>query len=78
MKNTKKNRNTTQIQRVICYLKKKKSGATPLELWQKCGCYRASGVIHVLRRKGYNIITEEAIVKNQFGESCKVARYILK
>lgn len=69
----------TQIQRVLNMLKRnKRKGATSLELWQKCGCYRASGVIHVLRRRGYNIITEDVEVKNQFGESCIIARYVLK
>ena len=70
---------TTQTQRVLSMLKKRrKSGATPFELWLKCGCYRASSVIHELRKKGYNIITEDVLVENQFGESCRVARYILK
>lgn len=70
---------TTQTQRVLSMLKRnKRKGATPLDLWQRCGCYRASSVIHELRKKGYNIITEDVMVENQFGESCKVARYILK
>lgn len=70
---------TTQTQRVLNMLKRnKRKGATPLDLLQRCGCYRASSVIHELRKRGYNIITEDTIVENQFGESCKVARYILK
>ena len=70
---------TTQTQRFLSMLKRnKRKGATPFDLLLKCGCYRASSVIHELRKKGYNIITEDVIVQNQFGESCRIARYILK
>lgn len=66
---------TTQKERTLEYLRTHKRGLTPLDAWQKLGVYRISAVIHELRKVGHNITTDDAIVKNRFGEECKVALY---
>lgn len=66
----------TQKDRVLTYMRRYHK-IDPVKAWSKCGVYRLSDVILKLRRKGYDIETQEKIVKNQFGEKCKVAEYIL-
>ena len=68
----------TNKERVLDYLKHHKRGITPMEAWEKLGVYRLSDAIHVLRKKdGYNIITNVVEVKNKYGKTCSVARYVL-
>jgi|TARA_Y100001951_G_scaffold93694_1_gene89541 hypothetical protein len=47
-----------------------------LSSWNNCGVYRLSAVIHELRKKGFDILTRDKKVKNQFGEVCTVGEYI--
>lgn len=65
-----------QTERVLRYLKQHHI-INPLKAWSKCGVYRLSDVIYKLRKQGYDIETEDVIVKNQFGEKCRVAQYRL-
>ena len=67
----------TQEQRALRYFKTHKRGLTPFEFWQKLGIYRASDVVYKLR-KAHNIKTDYINVKNQFGETCRVAYYTLE
>jgi len=39
------------------------------------GATRLSGIIFVLRKRGYNIVTNPEIVKNRFGRNTEIARY---
>lgn len=64
----------TQKQRTIDYLTRYHK-LNPIKAWQSLGIYRLSDVILKLRREGYEIETDEVIVKNKFGENCKVAEY---
>ena len=68
----------TQKMRALRYLQGHKRGLTPLDMWVKLGIYRASDVIYQLRKDGYDIRTDVAIVKNQFDEDCRVACYTLE
>jgi len=47
-----------------------------MDSWQYCGVYRLSAVIHTLRKKGYDILTRDKKVTNQFGEPCTIGQYI--
>lgn len=47
------------------------------ESWQSMGVYRLSGVIFKLRKAGYNIVTEDAIGHNKYGEPIEWASYRL-
>ena len=49
----------------------------PLKAWSKYGVYRLSDVIYKLRKDGYEIETADKVVKNKYGEKCRVAEYIL-
>ena len=49
----------------------------PLKAWTRYGVYRLAARISDLRKDGYDIETTSKFVKNQFGEKCKVAEYIL-
>lgn len=68
----------TQKARTLDYFAKHKKGLTPLDMWTKLGIYRASGVIHELRKDGYDIATDYVKIKNQFGEDCRVAYYTME
>ena len=66
----------SQTQRILTYLKQHHI-INPLKEWTSCGVYRLSDVIYKLRKQGYDIETEEVIVKNKYGEKCRVAQYRL-
>lgn len=66
----------TQKDRLIKYLAENES-INPLTAWVNLGIYRLSAVIFLLREDGFNIETDKIEVKNQFGESCRVANYKL-
>ena len=68
----------TQEARTLKYFQTHKKGMTPFDMWTKLGIYRASGVIHKLRKDGYDFKTDYVKVKNQFGEDCRVAYYTLE
>lgn len=50
----------------------------PLQAWQVLGIYRLSSTILELRKDGHKITTMRMDVKNQFGEDCHVANYVLE
>lgn len=65
-----------QKERLLEYFKT--SSINPLESWQFLGIYRLAAVIFDLRKEGHYITTEIEEVKNKYGETCKMARYVLK
>lgn len=67
----------TQKQRLVEYLERYGS-VTPLEALRDLGIYRLSAQIFTLRKEGYDIETETAVVSNRFGEKCHIANYVLK
>ena len=67
----------TQEKRLLNYLRQNEN-INPLEAWKKLGIYRLSAVILILRKRGYNIITDRINVKNRFNEDCLVANYIFQ
>ena len=66
----------TQKDRLLNYLRTHKS-VNPLESWQQLGIYRLAAVVLLLRNDGHAISTVKTEVKNQFGEACHVATYVL-
>lgn len=68
----------TQEQRALRYFQTHKKGLTPFDFWVKLGIYRASDTVYKLRKADHKIKTERINVKNQFGETCRVAYYTLE
>ena len=64
----------TQQGRLIKYLEIY-GHITPLEAWQKLGIYRLADTVYQLRKLGYDIVTTRKVVKNKFGEKCRIAEY---
>lgn len=73
-----KDNKMTQEYRTLKYLQTHKRGITPFDMWKKLGIYRASDVVYKLRKNGHDIRTDYVMVKNQFGEDCRVACYTLE
>ena len=67
----------TQSTRLLEHLKTHGT-INPLEAWQQLGIYRLSATIFILRGLGHLIKTDFVEVKNQFGETCRVAKYVLE
>ena len=68
----------TKKERVLDYLKTHKSGITPLQAIDLFGATRLSAIIFDLKnRDGYKIITNTVEVKDRYGKSCYVAKYVL-
>jgi hypothetical protein len=66
-----------QYERLHAYLNRFGS-VTPLVAWTELGIYRLSDAIFKLRKKGVKIETAYVDVKNQFEETCRVAKYIIQ
>lgn len=64
----------TQAHRVLDYLDEKGS-ITQLEALQELGVMRLASRISDLRKQGYPIKSDVVVVKNRFGESCRIKRY---
>lgn len=67
----------SQNQQILKYLRRHRSGITPMDALKLCGCFRLSARIFDLKEAGHNIyktweeeITDEGTVK-------RYARYIL-
>lgn len=63
-------------ERVLSYMKQFGS-ITPMEAYTRIGVYRLSGSIFNLRKEGHCITTNMVLVRNKYGEKCRVARYSL-
>lgn len=68
---------TTQNQRVLDYMQEFQ-GITQLEALRDLGVMRLASRISDLRRKGYNIVSENVTVLNRYGEKCRIKKYRLK
>lgn len=66
--------NKTQNERILSYIEEHGS-ITQLEAINDLGVMRLASRISDLKRKGYNIISENVTVKNRFDEKCRVKRY---
>lgn len=68
---------TTQEKEVLDYLRKIGS-ITSWKAIVEFGATRLSAIIYNLRKKGYNIETNDLIVKNRYGNATVIAKYVLK
>ena len=68
---------TTQEKEVLDYLRKIGS-ITSWEAIVEFGATRLSAIIYNLRKKGYNVETNDVIVKNRYGNATVIAKYVLK
>lgn len=50
---------------------------TSMEAFELYGATRLSAIIFNLRKKGYNIVTEENVCVDRYGHSCHFAKYHL-
>lgn len=66
----------TQNQRILDYIEET-GGITQLEALNELGVMRLASRVSDLRRKGYNIKSEMKPVKNRFGETCYIKRYMM-
>jgi hypothetical protein len=64
----------TQNQRILDYIAEFGS-ITQLEALQDLGVMRLASRISDLKRQGYNITSSIDVVKNRYGEKCRVKRY---
>lgn len=64
----------TQNERVLDYIRVYGS-ITPLEAMRDLGVMRLAARVSDLKRQGYNIVGSTEVVKNRFGEDCRVAKY---
>lgn len=63
--------------KVLDYLKSNKRGLSQREAIEKYQAYRLSGIVFRLKKRGYNIITNMEVSKNQDGTTSNYARYVL-
>lgn len=64
----------TQTERILNHLDKYGS-ITALEAMNEYGIMRLASRISDLKRKGYNITSENVTIKNRYGEKCSIKRY---
>lgn len=64
----------TQNQRILDYIAEFGS-ISQLEALQDLGVMRLASRISDLKRQGYNIKSSIDVVKNRYGEKCRVKRY---
>lgn len=69
-------KNKSQISEIIHHLRKYKS-ITSMEAIKKYGATRLSGIIYVLKDRGFEIETELVEVKNRYGHITRIAVYHL-
>lgn len=66
----------TQKKRILKHLQRYQK-IDPLKAWNYYGVYRLASRISELRAEGYNVVTTDKVVKNKYGEKCRVAEYVL-
>ena len=66
----------TQKTRILKHLQRYQK-IDPLKAWNYYGVYRLASRIRELRKEGYDIETTNKVVKNKYGEKCRVAEYVL-
>lgn len=73
-----KNKRPSQAEQILNYLIEHPSGITSKEAIDLFGCMRLASRISELRDEFYNIETRMIKVKNRYGETVSVAKYVLK
>ena len=68
--------NPTQNERILSYIEEHGS-ITQLEALNDLGVMRLASRISDLKRKGYNIKSENVTVNNRYCEKCSIKRYSL-
>jgi len=69
---------SNKTEAVLAYLKKNpKKGITSLEAFHLCGATRLSAIIFNLRKK-YHIDSIWMEAEDQFGNTCRFTKYVLK
>ena len=63
-------------ERVLRYLRER-GPLDPLTAWSELGIYRLGARIFDLKEGGHRITRQTKVVKNRFGEECRVAEYHL-
>lgn len=66
----------SQISEIIHHLRKYKT-ITSMEAIKRYGATRLSGIIYVLKERGFGIETELVEVKNRYGHITRIAVYHL-
>ncbi len=69
-------KNKSQISEIIHHLRKYKS-ITSMEAIKRYSATRLSGIIYVLKERGFKIETELKEVKNRYGHTTRIAIYHL-
>ena len=67
----------TQNERIIAYIKEFGS-ITQFEALRDLGVMRLASRISDLKRLGYPVESERIVVKNRYGEECRIKRYKLR
>ena len=67
----------TQNERIIDYIKRFGS-ITQFEALRDLGVMRLASRISDLKRLGYPVVSERIVVKNRYGEECRIKRYKLR
>lgn len=73
----KKKQKKTQLSEILKYLLRYKKGLTRGEAWDKFGCQNLPDVIWKLRKRGYDIRTEQLTTVNRYGHTSTYVRYYL-
>ena len=71
------NKKKSQISEVIHHLRKHKT-ITSMEAIKRYGATRLSGIIYILRKRGFIISTETKTVKNRYDNPSQIAVYHLE
>lgn len=65
----------TQKKRVLAHITKY-GRITSNEAFTWYGITRLAAVIFMLRKDGYNIVTQDTTGENRYGETCRYATYV--
>lgn len=74
--NEKKEKKLTKTDKVLRHLRKNGS-ITSLEAIELYNATRLSGIIYVLRNRGYDIVTETVKLTDRFGDESYFGKYVL-
>lgn len=72
----KKKKKLTKTDKVLKHLRENGS-ITSLEAIELYGATRLSGIIYVLRNRGYDIVTENVKLTDRFGNESYFGKYVL-
>lgn len=67
----------TQNQRILDYIEEN-GWITQFEAMKELGVMRLASRISDLRKRGYKITSEMQAVKNRYGETCHIKRYMME